>query len=1074
MANNPPVAAKDFFRGTGGGLRTNVEAYVNKITWSGDIFDVSPVGSGVQVTVNFQTADLVNSRAKTRSYQYTSGILNIPDSELLTLSDDDLEDREPLSIGHKCHTRDTFAMLDIVDRDVNGNSQMQFSKAPASSEPVFTNGGFEDTGSKQTTVDYGGWLVYSSDSATALPGWKVGGAVRVIRSKTEAWGSVPAVEGINFVCLHHVVGGTIMQEISNLLPRAEYTISWWERDRPGYVAKTLKVQIDDNVVSPTHTVPDDWTYKEAYFVATAETMMVSFIDQGATADGSVFLDGIAVTSGRGRNGLLHDVWSWDSLNQMSFSSDSTFCDETPTPAIRAAVTEKPQCLGCASSASNPGDCWSACGSERGFCSACDSTGGIRGACCKRGDAGDPEECKMVPDEAFRFSGYHECVLTNQKEDTIRSGEAFVPEVFFEGVYYPVCGHYFWDSNNGANAICQAAGFPSGQMQTSGRTGIRFSKPAITVGDCRPGESWDGCTAGGNGLKLNGNDPKCAAGEDIGVEIVCGGIFDSSKVDVRVYREAETSVLVHKGHCASGWIADHNTLQSSLAACLRQCKEHPNCGYFAYAPVNRKNPSSATNCALYTTAGGCLDDNNHDEYSAYKLSEPGRNIQAVFWVKPAQAVSDGKACTLVKDATSFDSSYVKQPGWNSGGRCTKHHEWGGRGAIGMTYDECAQMCLEASDCEQFQFHGEDSSCRFFNRLRTTSESYDATMSCGTKVLSHKSYDYQFKGYAVSRYVKFSFGQHSRKYSSSGSAISRVWACERSEASSSQVGLDVDWSWTVDREGPGKTCGNDDPANYALTVTRNGEPSPGSQANFWEAEDLSFDDCSIMCVEAPDCVQFRYAEYDQSCWFYRASLPVTRTAPPRCPTESEILAVKEGPLRARRFPRDPVDCPCNTEVLREYGGCFDRYYPDGKLSCGNKVQFKGSCGRTLLSAEGKVWVLPAGSKSFPDVDLSTDKTTTWYGHGKKFNMGEKFEMTFTVTSENSTPLEFGYAGSGGWGLFTVPAGVKKETMQVVVEAKFTGKTRFEGRLPSGTPPSDGIVTFENVRFRSLSIGGDGACT
>ena len=74
------------------------------------------------------------------------------------------------------------------------------------------------------------------------------------------------------------------------------------------------------------------------------------------------------------------------------------------------------------------------------------------------------------------------------------------------------------------------------------------------------------------------------------------------------------VYVHDGHCASGWISGSNTKQNNIEDCFGQCHANSQCGYFAFA----ESGTESTNCALYTTEGGCIDDNNYPTYNAYKI------------------------------------------------------------------------------------------------------------------------------------------------------------------------------------------------------------------------------------------------------------------------------------------------------------------------------------------------------------------------------------------------------------------------------------------------------------------------
>jgi len=105
-----------------------------------------------------------------------------------------------------------------------------------------------------------------------------------------------------------------------------------------------------------------------------------------------------------------------------------------------------------------------------------------------------------------------------------AGTAFVPEVFYNGRYYPICGHHFWDDNGGAESVCNSLGFFSGgKVQV---TKDAYSTDAMPVGRCHGEESLDQCTAGGNAFGnlgktygLWGND-NCRKGQKIGVKVVC--------------------------------------------------------------------------------------------------------------------------------------------------------------------------------------------------------------------------------------------------------------------------------------------------------------------------------------------------------------------------------------------------------------------------------------------------------------------------------------------------------------------------------------------------------------------------
>jgi len=95
--------------------------------------------------------------------------------------------------------------------------------------------------------------------------------------------------------------------------------------------------------------------------------------------------------------------------------------------------------------------------------------------------------------------------------------------------------------------------------------------------------------------------------------------DCSSADVPVLLEPIDDLpcytAVHDGHCATGWLEGSNTMRDSIESCFAQCDSVPDCGYFAFS----ENSGTSTNCALYTAAGGCEDDNNFPTYTAYQMN-----------------------------------------------------------------------------------------------------------------------------------------------------------------------------------------------------------------------------------------------------------------------------------------------------------------------------------------------------------------------------------------------------------------------------------------------------------------------
>ena len=95
-----------------------------------------------------------------------------------------------------------------------------------------------------------------------------------------------------------------------------------------------------------------------------------------------------------------------------------------------------------------------------------------------------------------------------------------PEYFLDGEWYPICGHYFWNNNHGATALCQKLGYTSGTVQ---KTRTAYAKNAVKVGACRAGEAIDSCSAGCNERNANsGGCANCQAGQGVGVTVTCSG------------------------------------------------------------------------------------------------------------------------------------------------------------------------------------------------------------------------------------------------------------------------------------------------------------------------------------------------------------------------------------------------------------------------------------------------------------------------------------------------------------------------------------------------------------------------
>ena len=100
----------------------------------------------------------------------------------------------------------------------------------------------------------------------------------------------------------------------------------------------------------------------------------------------------------------------------------------------------------------------------------------------------------------------------------------IPYLFWDGKWSPICGHNFWDNQNGAKAFCQELGFNGGKFH---RQSGRYSEDAIEVGTCRSGETIDSCTGGFNKYKTT---ERCKAGNGVKITISCDDHIPGTEVE----------------------------------------------------------------------------------------------------------------------------------------------------------------------------------------------------------------------------------------------------------------------------------------------------------------------------------------------------------------------------------------------------------------------------------------------------------------------------------------------------------------------------------------------------------------
>ena len=117
-----------------------------------------------------------------------------------------------------------------------------------------------------------------------------------------------------------------------------------------------------------------------------------------------------------------------------------------------------------------------------------------------------------------------------------------PEVFLNGIWSPICGHWFWDNYYGAGLFCQKL---TSNIHSTGKVIRRTDKPlesdGIRIGKCLVTDQWGSCTGGYNDHEI-GQDPGCAAGQPASIEIMCSH-GKTESVQLNKYETAQNFILL---------------------------------------------------------------------------------------------------------------------------------------------------------------------------------------------------------------------------------------------------------------------------------------------------------------------------------------------------------------------------------------------------------------------------------------------------------------------------------------------------------------------------------------------------
>ena len=90
------------------------------------------------------------------------------------------------------------------------------------------------------------------------------------------------------------------------------------------------------------------------------------------------------------------------------------------------------------------------------------------------------------------------------EPSIKVRQADTAEVFYNGQWHPICGHFFRANNHGARLFCQQLGYQSGIVTEESKSfGVRLPSDGIKIGRCKEGDIWPTCSDGCNDMGVGG-------------------------------------------------------------------------------------------------------------------------------------------------------------------------------------------------------------------------------------------------------------------------------------------------------------------------------------------------------------------------------------------------------------------------------------------------------------------------------------------------------------------------------------------------------------------------------------------
>lgn len=118
-----------------------------------------------------------------------------------------------------------------------------------------------------------------------------------------------------------------------------------------------------------------------------------------------------------------------------------------------------------------------------------------------------------------------------KNGDVKLEQDGTPSIFWDNLWSPICGHYFWDNQDGATKFCQKMGYASGEHT---RLDKAYSVDAFRLGKCNENDEWDTkCSGGCNDYEIGGSCSNsmfsaadCTVAGKVAMTITCSGKLNS--------------------------------------------------------------------------------------------------------------------------------------------------------------------------------------------------------------------------------------------------------------------------------------------------------------------------------------------------------------------------------------------------------------------------------------------------------------------------------------------------------------------------------------------------------------------